>query len=188
MRIGVLALQGAVDPHRNAFAKLGIETGLVKTAGDLQSIQGIVLPGGESTAMLHLLHASALLQPLRSFVLERPSWGVCAGAILLAKSVTSPTQESLGALPIQIERNAYGRQQDSFIDDLEATSHWTGGKIKGVFIRAPRIREVESSVQTLFLWHGEPVMVRHQNTLASTFHPELTEQTAIHEYFAKICS
>jgi len=188
MVIGILALQGAVEPHEQKFKSLGTKTAWVKQPKDLEGLNGIVLPGGESSTMLHLLKLHGLWDALKNFVETKPAWGLCAGAILLAKEVQSPSQDSLGVLDIGVTRNAYGRQTESFISLLEPNSHWLGTEaVEGVFIRAPKINRVGSKVKTLFTFGGEPVMVQRHCTLASTFHPELSESTQLHQYFLKIC-
>jgi 5'-phosphate synthase pdxT subunit len=188
MLIGILALQGAVDPHGEKLKNLGIEFRLVKQPKDLIGLAGIILPGGESSTMLHLLKLRGLWEDLKTFVSEKPCWGLCAGAILLANEVTSPNQDSLNAMDIGIVRNAYGRQNESFVSPLKPSSDWMDlESIEGVFIRAPKIKRTGSQVKTLFTFEGEPVMVQEGNKLASTFHPELSESNKLHQYFVKLC-
>lgn len=184
MRVGILALQGAVEPHVKLLRRLGVDSVLVRTADELQSASALILPGGESTAMLKLLERNRLVDPLKAFLENRPAWGICAGAILLAREVTGPEQPSFSAIDIAVERNAYGRQINSFIDEITATPHWPGGGSReGVFIRAPRITSVGPKVKVLFEWDGEPVMVEQDRILASTFHPELGQDAGVHQYF-----
>lgn len=185
MRIGILALQGAVEPHAEKLRELGAETVEVRRAQHLENLEGIILPGGESTTMLHLLERNELWAPLREFLQKRPGWGVCAGSILMAEKVTHPEQRSLAVLPIEVERNAFGRQIDSFIAPLNPENAMP--EQEGVFIRAPRIRALNHKVQVLYRFEGEPVMVEFQHSLASTFHPELSQGTQLHEYFLKKC-
>ncbi len=138
LRVGILALQGAVGPHAEKLSALGVTPVEVRTPNELDSLAGIILPGGESTTMIHLLHKNNLWEPLGRFVRERPVLGVCAGLILLAKEVEHPAQDSLGALDVSVARNAFGRQIHSFIDTQNATPEWKGQTgIEGVFIRAP---------------------------------------------------
>jgi len=127
------------------------------------------------------------LGALSEFVRCRPVLGVCAGIILLAEEVSHPKQKSLAALPIAVERNSYGRQRDSFMASLEATAEWSGPAVEGVFIRAPRISRISGETRALMRYKGDTVFVEHRNVLATTFHPELTEQTALHEYFLHKC-
>ncbi len=189
MKIGVLALQGAVQAHASVLEKLGIESVAVRRASDLSSLSGIILPGGESTTMIHLLKLNALWEPLKDFIETRPTWGVCAGSILLAKEVAHPAQVSFGVMDISVERNAFGRQNESFISALRPTQHWPQDEpLEGIFIRAPRIRKLGPSVRTLLEWHDESVMVEEAHLLASTFHPELTEQVSVHQYFIERCN
>ena len=188
-RVGILALQGAVAPHATKLRALGVEPAEVRRKEDLQDLSGIILPGGESTTMLHLLHLNSLWEPLKEFISVKPTWGVCAGAILLAKKVSAPGQASFERLSIEVERNGYGRQRESFIGQVQPTALWEGGEdLEAVFIRAPRIREVGANIRTLFMYKGEPVMVEEGLCLASTFHPELTASSRLHEYFLARCS
>ena len=188
MKVGILALQGAVQPHETKFRELGIETVQVRVAKDLDNLRGIILPGGESSAIIHLLKLNALWNPLMEFTATHATWGICAGAILLAKKVSNPSQVSLNQIDIEITRNAYGRQSESFISDLEPTSHWKkDSPFEGVFIRAPRINTTGPEVRTLFSFKSEPVMVEDRHLLVSTFHPELTNSTTVHEYFLNKC-
>jgi pyridoxal 5'-phosphate synthase pdxT subunit len=188
LRVGILSLQGAVEPHAEKLRALGAEVVEVRLPEHLVGIQGIILPGGESTAMIKLLHKNKLWEALASFVQTQPAWGVCAGAILLANRVASPEQDSLKALDITVERNAFGRQLDSFEADVQTTASWPKSKpLHSVFIRAPRIRDIGPDVQVLAKWQGEPVMVRSKRTLVSTFHPELTDSSQVHEYFLSLC-
>jgi 5'-phosphate synthase pdxT subunit len=187
MNVGILALQGAVTPHKEKLRALGVTATEVRMPADLQNIQGLIIPGGESSTFLHLLKLNKLWEPLKDFVREKPTWGICAGAILLAKNVSHPEQESLDALDIDIERNAYGRQISSFVDDLSPSKNWPKENEfkEGVFIRAPIIKRVGAEVKPLFMHGKDTVMVQSKNVLASTFHPELTDSTGVHEYFIK---
>lgn len=188
MRIGILSLQGAVEPHITKLSELGATPVEVRRHSDLERIEGIILPGGESTTMLYLLGINELWDGLKDFVTRKPSWGVCAGAILLSKEVSSPKQEFLAAMDIAIERNAYGRQIDSFIAPLDPTPDWIDADaVEGVFIRAPKINGVYGSSRVLMRYLGEPVMVEEHQLLVTTFHPELTCSYKIHQYFLKKC-
>ncbi len=179
-----MALQGAVEPHEKHLSQLGVETVRVRKEDHLKGLHGMILPGGESTTMLHLLELNQLFQPLQRFVMEYPTWGICAGAILLAKRVRAPEQKSLNVLDITIERNSYGRQKDSFISPIESHDP-TLDKFEAVFIRAPRILELGPKVEVRALWKGEVVCVEQNHLLCTTFHPELTVSTRFHEYFLK---
>ncbi len=187
MKIGILSLQGAVEPHAEKLKALGAEVVHVRTPEHLEGLCGIVLPGGESSTMVHLLGLNHLWEPLKAFVETRPSFGVCAGAILLAAEVSHPAQKSLCVLAASIERNAYGRQKDSFIATLDTTSDWHGSAVDGVFIRAPRFVKIWGETRVLMRHKGDTVMVEQGNVLAATFHPELTERTTVHEYFLQKC-
>ena len=188
MKIGILALQGAVQPHQEKLRELGIDAPEVRRREDLAGVDGIILPGGESSTMLKLLNINQMWDDFRSFVAEKPAWGICAGAILLAKHVSNPEQESLGAIDMDVERNAYGRQLDSFITDhMQIDKAFPDGAgQEGVFIRAPRFTRLGPSVQTLITCRNDPVMVTSGHILASAFHPELSPGYRVHKYFAEL--
>jgi pyridoxal 5'-phosphate synthase pdxT subunit len=184
LTIGVLALQGDYDAHRQTLNRLGVETVLVRKPEELDHIDGLVIPGGESSTFLKFLEREGFLGKLRDFVSQKPSFGTCAGAILLAKDVVNPKQTSLGVLDIAIERNAYGRQIDSSI--MTAPTKLDGPPLEMVFIRAPRIERVGKQVQVLAERDGHPVLVREGKILAATFHPELSNDSRVHELFVEM--
>jgi 5'-phosphate synthase pdxT subunit len=174
MRVGVLALQGDFAAHARALERSGHRVEPVRRAGQLDRLDGIVLPGGESTTQLRLLASSGLRAPLTDFIAAgAPVLATCAGLILLARVVVEPEQESLALLDVAVARNAWGRQLDSF----EATSDRL--RLPLVFIRAPRIRAVAGTVEVLDTFDGEPILVRQGAIVAATFHPELTPSTAV---------
>jgi len=181
LKIGVLALQGDFDAHRQTLNSLGVRTVLVRKPEELEGVDGLVIPGGESSTFLKFLEREGFLSKLRAFVSEKPTFGTCAGAILLAKRVTNPTQESLGALDITVQRNAYGRQIDSSI--MIAPTKLGGEPLEMVFIRAPRIEDIGRGVEVLAEREGHPVLVRQGKIMAATFHPELSNDTRVHELF-----
>jgi 5'-phosphate synthase pdxT subunit len=186
-RVGVLALQGDFAAHGTALERAGAEPVFVRDAEQLQGIDGLVIPGGESTTMLKLLHYDHLLEPLARFGREKPIFGTCAGAILLASEVTNPTQESLGLLDIDVERNGYGRQLDSRVTEIEPEPEFEKrsgpGKLEAVFIRAPIIRRVGEQSKVLARYYGDPVLVEQGRHLVATFHPELTPDARVHSLF-----
>jgi 5'-phosphate synthase pdxT subunit len=182
--IGVLALQGAYDVHAARLTQLGATTRLVRTPEDLTNLDGLVIPGGESTTFLKHLERAGFYDTLNAFVHCKPVFGTCAGCILLAKEVSNPHQPSFGVLDITVERNAYGRQNDSAIVTSETTL--PGGPLEMVFIRAPRITRTGPSVETLATREGSPTLIRQGRLLAATFHPELTEDTRVHQLFLDI--
>jgi len=184
MAIGVLAIQGDFDAHRRRLEQLGASVVLVKKPEQLDSIDALVIPGGESTTFLKFLEKGGFLQKLREFVRTKPAFGTCAGAILLASEVEDPPQTSLGALDISVRRNAYGRQIDSFIGEGE--TQLPGGPLEMVFIRAPRIERVGPSVEVLAREKNDPVLVRQGKIMAATFHPELSKDTRVHAEFLKL--
>ena len=176
--VGVLALQGDFAAHRRALARLGAASVAVRKPADLAGVDALVLPGGESTAMLRGMDRDRLEEPLADFIRSGcPVLGTCAGAILLARRVLNPPQRSFGALDIDVERNGYGTQLDSFSAPLEGAGPLAG--LPGVFIRAPRIRRVGPDVTVLARERGEPVLVRHGPIWAATFHPELTDDDRV---------
>ncbi len=187
--IGVLALQGAYEAHAKALASLNAEVELIRRPDQLQGLDGLILPGGESTTFLRHLERDGFFAVLHGFVRRTPTFGTCAGVILLAKEVHNPSQASLGALDITVERNAYGRQLDSSI--LITSTELSGGPLEIVFIRAPRITRTGPAVQTLATRAVDlegypsrsPILVRQGHLLAATFHPELSVDTRIHELF-----
>jgi 5'-phosphate synthase pdxT subunit len=185
MKIGVLALQGDFDAHRKRLEELGAEVVLVKKPEQLDDIDGLVIPGGESSTFLKLLGEKGF-QKLSDFVHTRPTFGTCAGCIMLATEVENPEQKGLGALEIRVRRNAYGRQIDSAI--VTADSKLAGGPMEMVYIRAPRIESVGKSVEVLAERDGHPVLVRQGKTMAATFHPELSEDVRVHQYFLDLIS
>jgi len=184
-RIGVLALQGDYAAHAEALRDAGAIPSLVKNPEDLrldgEALDGLILPGGESTTMLKFLERRGLFESLQEFIAARPVFGTCAGAILLAREVRYPAQRSLGRLDAAVERNAYGRQIDSTI--LTEPTALPGGPLEMVFIRAPRIAETGAGVEVLARREGFPVLVRQGNLLAATFHPELSQDRRVHKLF-----
>ncbi len=180
-KIGVLALQGDFEAHGKALARAGADAVEVRSAADLRGIDGLVIPGGESSTMLKLLEMEHMLEPLREFGRERPVFGTCAGAILLANEVVNPAQQSLGLMDIAVERNAYGRQLDSRIARLKPEG--LEGDLEAVFIRAPIIRRVGEKVKVLARYRGDPVLVEQGRHLVATFHPELTDDERVHRLF-----
>jgi pyridoxal 5'-phosphate synthase pdxT subunit len=179
--IGILALQGAYEAHARTIQSLGATPKLVRLPGDLEGIDGLIMPGGESTTMLKFLERHNFFDILRTFVQTTPTFGTCAGAILLARDVENPAQKSLGALDITVERNAYGRQIDSTI--LNAPTALEGDPLEMVFIRAPRITRTGPAVEILATRDGFPVLVHQGHLLAATFHPELSSDLRVHRFF-----
>jgi 5'-phosphate synthase pdxT subunit len=184
LTIGVLALQGDYDAHRQTLNRLGVRTVLVRKPEELDGIDGLIIPGGESSTFLKFLEREGFLKQLRDFVSQKPTFGTCAGAILLAKEVMNPAQQSLGALDIAIQRNAYGRQIDSTI--MNAATKLDGAPLEMVFIRAPRIERVGTKVEVLAQRENHPVLVKEGQILAATFHPELSDDTRVHELFLEM--
>jgi 5'-phosphate synthase pdxT subunit len=185
--VGVLALQGGFEAHLHALARAGAKARDVRRVAHLAGLDALVMPGGESTTLLNLMADEPWFDALRAFHARGGSlFGTCAGAILLAREVRHPSQPSLGLLDAAAERNAYGRQVDSFETLLPAPS--LGGLVPGVFIRAPRLRDLGPGVDVLASRDGEPVLVREGRVWAATFHPELTNDPRIHRAFVESVS
>ena len=184
MKIGVLAIQGDYEAHKARLEQLGAEVTLVRKPEQLDAIDGIVIPGGESSTFLNFLTERGFLEKLRDFVSTKPTFGTCAGAILLAQQVENPPQPSLNAMDIRIRRNAYGRQNDSSI--REAITSLGAEPLEMVFIRAPKIVRTGKGVEVLAKAEGDPVLVRQGKILAATFHPELSDDTRVHQEFLKM--
>ena len=186
-RIGVLAIQGDYAAHAAALAGAGSDPVEVRKPEELDGLDGLVLPGGESTTMLKFLEKRGFFEALRAYCSQKPVFGTCAGSILLAREVAHPKQRSLGVLDALVERNAYGRQIDSAI--LEAETTLPGGPLEMVFIRAPRIAKVGPNVEVLARREGFPTLVRQGHVMAATFHPELSEDRRVHKAFVElVCS
>ena len=186
-RVGVLALQGDFEAHERALVRAGADAVQVRSAAEMDDVEALVIPGGESTTMLKLLNFMGLKEPLRQFAAEKPVFGTCAGAILLAKEVQNPDQESFGVIDMTVERNAYGRQIDSRVVQIEPGAEFQqragAGELEAVFIRAPVIRRVGPGVNVLAGYHGNPVLVEQGRHLIATFHPELTQDSRVHQFF-----
>lgn len=182
--VGVLALQGDFEAHAKAVARAGGKAVEVRTAEELEGVDGLIIPGGESTTMLKLLQEMGLREPLRRYAARKPVFGTCAGAILLAREVMQPAQDSLDVMDMAVERNAYGRQLDSRIVEVAPEDGELDGRpFEAVFIRAPIIRRVGEGARVLARYNGDPVLVEQGSHLVATFHPELTSDPRVHRRF-----
>lgn len=187
MKIGIVAIQGDYEAHARTLDRLGVEHTYVRLPDDLADVAGAILPGGESTTHLKVMTEEGLFGALKEFAANGGAlFGTCAGAILLARDVHGPAQQSLGLLNISILRNAYGRQLAS--DVHTGSSKVSDDPLEMVFIRAPIIESVGKDVEVLAEEGGHPVLVRQGRILAATFHPELTSDTTIHNYFLKLAN
>jgi 5'-phosphate synthase pdxT subunit len=185
MKVGVLALQGDVSEHKKILAGLGVDVVEVRTSGDLEGVDGLIIPGGESTTIGKLMVEYGLDQAIPALVREgMPVYGTCAGMILMARAATGGEPPLLRVMDISVARNAYGRQVDSFEADLEIRG--LGAPLRAVFIRAPVIEEVGEGVEVLASLDGHPVLARQGNLLVSAFHPELVPDDRIHRYFLEM--
>jgi len=189
LKIGVLALQGDFDAHRRRLEELGAQVVLVKKPEQLDELAGLVIPGGESGTFLKLLGLAGF-EKLKQFVRLKPTFGTCAGAILLASEVENPPQDGLGALNIRVRRNAYGRQIDSSIREGTLLRDLDGqlkdSPLEMVFIRAPKISRVGEGVEVLAMEGNDPVVVRQGSAMAATFHPELSDDPRVHQLFLNL--
>lgn len=187
-RIGVLALQGSFALHAAALRRLGVEAVEVRKTPELNGLDGLIIPGGESSTMLKFLLDEGLFHPLIAFHREGGAlYGTCAGAILLARTVENPPQASLGLIDIGIQRNGYGRQLESHLGTCPC-SELGGPDLPLVMIRGPVISGTGPGVRVLAEWRGQPAFVREGRVLATTFHPELTDDTRIHAYFLELAA
>ena len=179
--VAVLALQGDFEAHRRALSEIDLESFEAKRPKDLDDADGLILPGGESTTLWKFFEMEPWEEAIAAFAASgRPILGTCAGAIVLAREVTNPRQKGMGLIDIGVERNAYGRQVDSFIGEIDVPALGAGAPMPAVFIRAPRIRRVAAFVEVLGTHAEEPVLVRQNAVVAATFHPELTPDRRPH--------
>ena len=185
-QIGVLGLQGAYAKHLAILQQLDVQAVDVRKPEDLEKCHGLIIPGGESTTMTKLINEIEMHDALLKFSVDRPVFGTCAGMILMAAKVDDGRVKTLNLLDIEVERNAYGRQIDSFIDELDVTTNGQAFSMRGVFIRAPRIKNMGDGVEVLASVNGEPVLVQEGHHMAAAFHPELTGETRIHNYFSTL--
>jgi 5'-phosphate synthase pdxT subunit len=188
MKIGVLALQGAFSEHIHMLGQLGVDTAEVRLPKDLADLDGLIIPGGESTTIGKLAVMYQMLDPLRQFAVNRPVWGTCAGMILMAKAI-GVDQPLLGIMDIVVERNAFGRQIDSFKEDLYVNVLKNGDAhpFPGIFIRSPRLVQTKGRAATIArLADGTPVAAIEDTLLATAFHPELTNDSRFHQYFLSL--
>ena len=181
--IGILALQGDFEKHEQRIIELGGTPLRVKTRNELSRCDGLVIPGGESTTLIKLMKKHDMWTAVIEFGKKRPVYGTCAGCILAAKEILDLQQDSLQLIDISIQRNAYGRQIDSFIDDIQIRTNGQMNSMEGIFIRAPKIKRIGENVTPL-AWHNDDIILAEEgNVLVGTFHPELTDDLRVHEYF-----
>lgn len=183
MKVGVIAVQGDFERHQKVLTKLQIDNFPVRTLPQLEQCDALILPGGESTTILKMFKANRLFKGIQEFARTRAIMGTCAGLIVLAKQVHNPPLQTLQLIDIEATRNAYGRQIDSFIDEVNVSLGKQKISCEGVFIRAPKITKVGEGVRAIGFHHDEVVIAENHCILVTTFHPELTHDTRIHEYF-----
>ena len=185
MKIGVLALQGAVAEHIRSLKQTGAETAVVKRVEQLEDLDGLVIPGGESTTIGKLMRTYGFIDALRNFSQQgKPIFGTCAGLIVMAKEITGQQEAHLQLMDIKVSRNAFGRQRESFETDLEVKG--IAERVRAVFIRAPLIDSVGDGVEVLATYRGQIVAARQGHLLATSFHPELTDDYRMHDYFIRM--
>lgn len=184
MQVGVLALQGDFAKHLAVLQKLSVKGVEVRKPQDLEGCEGLIIPGGESTTLFRSIDKVNLKEPILAFSRSKPIFGTCAGLILMSKKILLDKHIPFGILDVEVERNAFGRQADSFTTTLDLSLDQKRKKqVPAFFIRAPRICSIGSDVETLATFEGEPVLIRQGHHLGATFHPELTEDSTIHSYF-----
>lgn len=188
LKIGVLALQGAFSKHIEMLISLNVKAIEVRTPEDLEKCDGLIIPGGESTTILRQLNFIKLAEKLKQFAAEKPVFGTCAGLILMSREILSSDMQPFGLIDMKVERNAFGRQADSFITDIDLQLNPKKQPVTfpALFIRAPRIKEYGENVEVLAKFEDEAILVREGRHLAATFHPELTKDTSIHRYFLSL--
>lgn len=187
MKVGILGIQGDFDKHRKLLDDLQTESIVVRYESELSSIDGLIIPGGESTTLTHIIRRTKLMEPLKLFAEQKPVFGTCAGLIMMAKSVDDYRIEPLGILDISVSRNAYGRQVFSFSETIELSDIGKQSFATGTFIRAPRIKSLGTTVEILAHYHGEPVAVQEGAHIGLSFHPELDNELYFHKMFLAEC-
>jgi len=183
MTVGVLAIQGDFGLHQKILDKLGIKHLAIRNKEDLKKCDALIIPGGESTTFIKLLRFIHLDKAIQNFGQKKAILGTCAGLILLSREVTHNSVDTLNLIDIEVSRNAYGRQIDSFIDQIQLTLNKNIINFEGVFIRAPKIKKIGEGVRPLGYYQNDIIMAENENILVATFHPELTSDTRIHQYF-----
>ena len=186
LTVGVLALQGAFYKHIEVLRAIGVQAVEVRTAATLSICDALIIPGGESTTMMKVLEFTDSLEQLKTFALQKPIFGTCAGIILMSKTILNDQMKPFDLMNITVERNAFGRQVESFNTTLEAELNNSSSSVEALFIRAPRIRQCGPEVKVLASYKGEPVLVQQGKYLGATFHPELTNDFSIHRHFISI--
>jgi 5'-phosphate synthase pdxT subunit len=185
LTVGVLGLQGDFALHRESLKRIGVASKIVRRPEELEACGGLILPGGESTTFVKLLKKTGLFDSIRAFAKDRGVMGTCAGLITLATRLTNDSMETLGLIDMEVERNGYGRQVDSFVDKVRIPSFQDNPEYEGVFIRAPRIHSMGEGTEALAYHNDEIVMARNDRILVTTFHPELTKDGRVHRYFVE---
>lgn len=187
MKIGILGLQGDFDKHRKILDDLGVESIIVRYETELSTIDGLIIPGGETTTLTQIIRRTKLMEPLKTFADRQPVFGTCAGLIMMAKQVDDDRVDPLGILDISVSRNAYGRQLFSFSETIDLSEHEKQSTVIGTFIRAPKILSTGETVNVMARFKGEPVAVQQGPHMGLSFHPELDDETFFHKWFLAEC-
>jgi 5'-phosphate synthase pdxT subunit len=185
--VGVLGLQGDFALHQECLKRVGVESKIIRRPEELKSCNGLILPGGESSTFFKLLKESGLFEGIKEFAKDHPVMGTCAGLITLSSKVVNDTMDTLGLINLKVERNGYGRQIDSFRDTIHIPIFKDRPEFEGIFIRAPKILSIYKGTEAIGYLNNDIVMAQNQSVLVTTFHPELTDDLRIHQYFINRC-
>jgi 5'-phosphate synthase pdxT subunit len=186
--VGILGLQGDFALHQKCLKRIGVESKIIRRPEELKSCKGLILPGGESSTFIKLLKETGLFEGIKEFAKARPVMGTCAGLITLSSNVVNNTMDTLGLINLKVERNGYGRQIDSFSDTIHIPIFPGKPEFEGIFIRAPKILSIHKGTEAIGYLNNEIVIAQNQSVLVTTFHPELTDDLRIHQYFINRCN
>ncbi len=186
--VGILGLQGDFALHQECLKRIGVESKIIRRPEELKSCKGLILPGGESSTFIKLLKETGLFEGIKKFAMDHPVMGTCAGLITLSSKIVNDTMDSLGLINVMVERNGYGRQIDSFRETVHIPIFQERPEFEGIFIRAPKILTIDKETEAIGYLNNEIVMARNKSVLVTTFHPELTDDLRIHQYFINRCN
>ncbi len=186
--VGILGLQGDFALHQECLKRIGVESKIIRRPEELRSCKGLILPGGESSTFIKLLKETGLFEGIKKFAMDHPVMGTCAGLITLSSKIVNNTMDTLGLINVMVERNGYGRQIDSFRETVHIPIFQERPEFEGIFIRAPKILTIDKETEAIGYLNNEIVMARNKSVLVTTFHPELTDDLRIHQYFINRCN
>jgi len=186
--VGILGLQGDFALHQECLKRMGVESKIIRRPEELKSCNGLILPGGESSTFIKLLKETGLFEGIKKFAMDHPVMGTCAGLITLSSKVVNDTMDTLGLINVKVERNGYGRQIDSFRETIHIPIFQERPEFEGIFIRAPKILTIDKGTEAIGYLNNQIVMARNESVLVTTFHPELTNDLRIHQYFINRCN